>query len=186
MIFKIDNDYTSTYSLLPDITDLATKMPHYSQRYRAKPRLDNWVAPKASFFACENYEGQGEQLPDVTTWALGNLVLSPKAHQVFKDTLAPSGEFLPLIIGDDTYYMFNTLFVIPEKGIDRSQELEVVDSGIHMGQKNVLFNENTLEGRCVFKTATDKLSFSYATEAFKRMYTENHFTGLTFEKLGVK
>lgn len=186
MIFKIDNDYTSTYSLLPDITDLATKMPHYSQRYRAKAKLENWVAPKASFFASENYEGQGEKLPDVTTWALGNLVLSPKAFHVFKDTLAPSGEFLPLIIGDDTYYMFNTLFVIPETGIDRSRELEIVDSGVHMGQENVLFNENTLEGRCVFKTPTDKLSFSYATDTFKHVYTEHQFTGLTFEEIRLK
>ena len=186
MTYKIEYDFENCYLLLPDLSDLAIKMPSYSQRFRAKPRLANWVAPKASFYASENYEGQGEKLPDVTTWAQGNLVLSPKAYEVFKDTLAPSGEFLPLIIGDDTYYMFNTLFVIPEEGIDRSHQLEVVNSDVHMGQENVLFDDNSLDGRCVFKTPTDKLSYSYVTEAFKRIYTENHFAGLILEEIHLK
>jgi len=186
MIYKLDSDFKNSYSLLPDINDLATKMPSYSQRFRAKPRLEGWVAPIISFYASENYEGQGEQLPDVTMWALGNLVLSPKAYRVFKDLLAPSGEFLPLLLGDDIYYMFNTLFVIPEEGIDRSQELEIIDSGVHMGQDNIQFDEAMLDGRCIFKTPTNKLTFSYATEAFKRLYTENDFSGLTFEKAQLK
>lgn len=186
MIYKIEYDFVNTYLFTPDISDLATKMPSYSQRYRAKPRLDSWVAPKASFFASENYEGDGENLPDVTTWALGNIVLSPKAYLVFKDLIAPAGEFLPLIVGDDTYYMFNTLFVIPEEGIDRSQAVDVVNTGVHMGQDRVLFREEFLAGSHVFKSPTNKLVFSFVTESFKRLYDENHFCGLTFEKVGLK
>jgi hypothetical protein len=93
MIYKIQYDYKECYLLVPDGEDLLTKMPHYSQRFRAKPRLESWVAPKFSFFASENYEGEAEQLSDMSVWALGNLVLSPKAFEVFKDMLAPSGEF---------------------------------------------------------------------------------------------
>lgn len=185
MIYKIIYDYKKSYLLLPDLNDLATKMPSYSQRFKAKPRLANWVAFKASFFASENYEGQDEQLPDVTTWAIGNLVLSPKAYEVFKDCLTPSGEFLPLIIGSDTYSMFNTLFVIPEEGIDRSHEVEVVDSGVHMGQDNIVFNEAALDGRNLFKTPTDKLRYSYCTKAFKTVYEQHAFKGLVFEEVTV-
>jgi len=185
MTYKTEYDFKKSYLLTPDLTDLAIKMPSYSQRFRAKPRLAGWVAPKASFFASENYEGQGEQLPDITTWAQGNLVLSPKAYQALNETLSPSGEFLPLIIGDETYYMLNTLFVVPEEGIDRSQELEKVNSGVHTGQANVLFNEASLSGRSLFKTPTDKLSFSYCTEEFKTRYNQLSFKGLTFEKVAI-
>jgi hypothetical protein len=186
MTYLIDFDYKNYYSLLPDLSDLAIKMPSYSQRFRAKPRLAGWVAPIASFFASENYEGQGEQLPDISSWALGNLVLSPKAYNAFKDILAPSGEFLPLLIGDETYYMHNTLFVIPEEGIDRSNAVDVVNSGVHMGQNNVQFDEATLDGRSIFKSPTNKLTFSYATNVFKDIYTENDFSGLTFEEIHLK
>ncbi len=183
MSYKIQGNYKACYLLTPDLNDLATKMPSYSQRFRAKPRLESWIAPKFSFFASENYEGETEQLPDISIWALGNLVLSPTAYEVLKDILTPSGEFLPLIIGDDTYYMFNTLFVIPEEGIDRSHEVEVVDSGVHMGQESILFNEAALAGRSVFKTPTDKLRASYCTDTFKALYEKHGFKGLVFEEV---
>lgn len=96
MMYKIQDDYKECYLLLPDGTDLLTKMPSYSQRFRAKPRLESWVAPKFSFFASENYEGESEQLPDISIWALGNLVLNPKAYEVFEEMLTPSGEFFAL------------------------------------------------------------------------------------------
>lgn len=185
-MYKIECDFVNTYLFTPDISDLATKMPSYSQRYRAKPRLANWVAPKASFFASENYEGNGERIPDVTTWALGNIVLSPKAYLVFKNLMAPAGEFLPLIVGSDTCYMFNTLFVIPEEGIDRSQAIEVVNTGVHMGQDRVLFREEYLAGHHVFKSPTNKLVFSFVTEDFKRLYDENQCSGLVFEALSTE
>ncbi|MFL0809747.1 MAG: hypothetical protein K6L76_04975 [Agarilytica sp.] len=184
MIYRIENDFENCYSFLPDGSDLLLKMPSYSQRFRAKPRLEHWVAPIASYYASENYAGQGEQLPDVTTWAIGNIVLSPKAYEVFKDLLAPSGEFLPVHVGIDTYYIFNTLYVIPEEGIDRSHAVEAVDAGVHTGQERVLFRESVLSDHHVFKSPTNKLSYSFVTEAFKRLYVENSFSGLVFR--GVK
>ena len=105
---------------------------------------------------------------------------------MFKDLIAPAGEFLPLIVGDDTYYMFNTLFVIPEEGIDRSQAIDVVNTGVHMGQDRVLFREEYLAGNHVFKTPTNKLVFSYVTESFKRLYDKNQFSGLVFETVEIK
>lgn len=186
MIYKIQDNYKEYYLLLPDGNDIFTKMPSYSQKFRAKPRLDSWVAPNFSFYASENYEGETEQLPDISLWALGNLVLNPKAYDVLKDTLASSGEFLPLIIGDVTYYMLNTLFVIPEEGIDRSNEIEIVDSGVHMGQKNIVFNETALGGRDIFKTPTDKLRASYCTKVFKALYDQHKLNGLVFEALSTE
>ncbi|WP_281649197.1 hypothetical protein [Parendozoicomonas sp. Alg238-R29] len=182
MSYLINHDFENYYSLTIDVADLTSKMPSYSQRFRAKPRLENWVAPKSSFYKSENHSGKEESIPDITTWALGNLVLSPNAYKVLNEKLASSGEFLPLLVGDKTYYMFNTLFVIPEHAIDLSEAVDVIDSGVHMGKKNVKFDESKIEDHLVFKSKTNKLTYSFATEKFKSMYSENNLTGLTFKK----
>ena len=183
MIYKLEYDYKDCYLFKPDLDDLAIKMPSYSQRFRAKPRLDNWVAPKALFFASENYEGQSEKLPDITTWAIGNLALNPNAHQVCKDLLESSGEFLPLIIDDEKYYMFNTLFVIPETGIDYSESVDMIDSGVHIGQKNARFILPELGKNIIFKAPTNKLTYSFATQKFVDIYHEHKLNGLQFERV---
>jgi hypothetical protein len=183
MTYLIEDDYENYYSLTLDVSDLAIKMPSYSQRFRAKPRLDSWVAPNASFYASDNYTGKGEALPDITTWALGNIILSPKAYLAFRDIMASSGEFLPLLIDGETYYMFNTLFVIPASATDLTGAVDIVNSGVHMGQGNVKFDEEQILGHCLFKSPTNKLTSSFVTKDFKSKYDENHFTGLVFKEL---
>lgn len=182
MIYKIDYDFENYYSLHLDGNELFSKMPSYSQRYRVKPRLDSWVTPEAMFFASENYKGEGEKLPDLTIWALGNIVLSPKAYAALNKLLEPSGEFLPLRINNETYYMFNTLFVIPETGIDRSESIEIIDSGAHIGQDKVRFDLSSLDQKIVFKAPTNKLSYSFATQEFVDKCNEFDLQGLKFEK----
>lgn len=182
MSYLIDHDFENFYSLTIDIADVTSKMPSYSQRFRAKPRLENWVVPKASFYKSENYSGKEESIPDITTWALGNLVLSAYAYKVFNEKLASSGEFLPLLVGNKTYYMFNTLFVIPEHAVDLSEAVDAIDSGVHMGKKNVKFDDSKIENHLIFKSKTNKLTYSFATETFKNIYDENDLTGLTFKK----
>ncbi|WP_051786160.1 hypothetical protein [Endozoicomonas numazuensis] len=183
MSYLIDYDFENYYSLTMDVEDLVTKMPSYSQRFRAKARLASWVSPKASFYESENYSGLKDNIPDITTWALGNLVLSPKAYSVLKDRLSSSGEFLPLLVGNETYYMFNTLFVIPESAIDLSEAYDAVDSGVHMGKKNVKFDEAKIKNHFIFKSPTNKLTYSYSTNEFKSIYDDNGFTGLVFKDI---
>jgi hypothetical protein len=66
--------------------------------------------------------------------------------------------------------------------------VEIIDSGVHLGQGNVSFDESFLglEGIAVFKTPTDRLVFSYCTEEFKKLYEDNGFKGLVFEPVEVK
>ncbi|MFT6266487.1 MAG: hypothetical protein ACJAWS_002649 [Oleiphilaceae bacterium] len=184
MTYLIEDDYENYYSLTLDVLALAIIMPSYSQRFRAKPRLDSWVAPNVSFYASDNYTGKDTALPDITTWALGNIILSPKAYLAFRDIMAPSGEFLPLLIDGETYYMFNTLFVIPASATDLTGAEDIVNSGIHIVQGNVKFDESQISSHCIFKSSTNKLRSSFATKDFKSKYDENHFTGLVFKELG--
>lgn len=70
MSYLVDSDFEKYYSLALDVSDLAEKMPSYSQRFRAKPRLDKWIAPKAHFYASDNFTSKEESIPDITIWAL--------------------------------------------------------------------------------------------------------------------
>ena len=183
MSYKLLHDYLCTYSLLIENDELWDKMPDYSPKYRAKPKADDWVAPKASFFASANYEGSANALPDVCTWATGNLVFSEAAYNVFKEQLEQSGEFLPILVGDSIYYVFNTLKVIPDEGVNKEKAVDLIDSGVHLGLDNITFKEEALEGAVVFKSKTDRLVYSYCTDEFKDLYEQNDFKGLKFEEV---
>lgn len=183
MSYLVEQDYENFHSLILDLSDVAEKMPSYSQRFRAKSRIDNWVAPKASFYPSENYTGADVRIPDITTWALGNLVFNPKSFSIFKDLISSSGEFLPLLLEGETYYMLNTLFVVPDDSIDRSQSVDIIDSGVHLGQDRVNFDESQFQDKLVFKSSVNKLTFSFVTEQFKNIYDEYSLTGLTFKDI---
>ena len=90
---------------------------------------------------------------------------------------------MPINIEGETYYLFNVLYIIPESATNREKAVEIVDSGVHLGQGNVSFDESFLglEEMAVFKTSTDRLVFSYCTEQFKNLYENNGFKGLIFE-----
>jgi hypothetical protein len=188
MIYLLKNDFKNTYSLLTDNVELGTKMPTYRPRFTAKPRLPEWVMPEASFYRSENCEGAEGVLPQVTTWSAGVLVLNPQAYEVLGRYLATSGEFLPLSINGETHYLFNTLYVVPNAAIDDSKAVEVIDTGVHLGQQNVTFDEDFLrsENVTVFKSNTNKLLYSFCTDEFKKIYDENGFKGLIFDPVTVE
>ena len=188
MIYKITDDYINTCSLLIDNVELGTKMPTYRPRFFAQPRAQEWVTPKASFFFGDGKEEMKEDLPDVTTWSTGVLAFNPKAYDVFHESLSKAGEFLPISVYGETYYLFNTLYIIPDTAVNKSKAVEVIDTGVHFGQTNVAFDEKLLasENISVFKSNTNKLLYSFCTDEFKNVYESNNFTGIVFELAYVK
>lgn len=188
MIYKLKDDHPISCLLLIDGVELHTKMPTYKPRFFAKPRLQEWVMPDASFFFSDGAEQMKEDLPDITPWSTGVLAFNPKAYGVFHSLINKAGEFLPISVYGETYYLFNTLYVIPDTAIDKSKAVEVIDTGVHHGQTNVAFDEAFLgaEKIMVFKSNTNKLLHSFCTEEFKRLYEDNGFKGLVFEPVDVK
>lgn len=59
----------------------------------------NWVA----------IAGRENKIPDITTWEGATLLLSKSAYDVLYHEIKPFGEFLPCIISDCEYQMFNCL-----------------------------------------------------------------------------
>jgi hypothetical protein len=183
MIYKLGYDFENAAMLSIDGVELVKKMPTLRPKFFATSRQREWVAPEATFYYSENFKGKTEDTPDVTVWSTGVLVFNPKAYDVFHSPLSKSGEFLPVSVFGDTYYLMNTLYIIPDAAIDKSKAVEVIDTGVHFGQTNVIFNEDFLssENVSVFKSNTDKLLHSFCTEEFKNIYESNGFIGLIFE-----
>lgn len=184
--YRIQLAYDQFFSFMIPNAELGAKMPHFSPRFRAKPKLDQWVNVDAKFYAADNYMPDKPIIPDITTWATGNLVLGPKAYDALGRSLELSGEFLPVSVEGVDYYMLNTLKVIPESAIDRSRAKEVIDAGVNMGVTNVAFDTGQLDGAMVFKTPTDHCLHSYCTEEFKQLVEEFGLTGVEFEEVSVE
>ena len=181
--YKIQLVYDQFFSFMVPNAELGAKMPNFSLRFRAKPKSNHWVKVSAKFYAADTYIPDKPIIPDITTWATGNLVLGPKAYEVLGQALEPSGEFLPVSVEGIDYYIFNTLKVIPESAIDRSRAVDFIDSGVNMGQVNVGFDTDQLGEAKVFKTPTDHFLYSYCTEEFKKLVEEYGFSGIEFEEV---
>lgn len=188
MIYKLGYDYENAAMLSIDGVELVKKMPSLRPKFFATPRHSDWVAPEATFYYSENFKGRAEVTPDVTVWSTGVLVFNARAYEVFRSALSTSGEFLPVSVSGDTYYLMNTLYIIPDNAIDKSKAVEVIDTGVHFGQTNVTFNEEFLssDNVLIFKSNTDKLLHSFCTEEFKTIYESNDFIGLIFEPIGME
>lgn len=68
-----------------------------------------WKPLKTGF---SEIHGEKNLIPDICNWINATLFFSPKAYRFLKETLNPFGEFLPVLIGNDTYYIFNCLTIV--------------------------------------------------------------------------
>ncbi|MES2826301.1 MAG: DUF1629 domain-containing protein [Pseudomonadota bacterium] len=179
--YKLKSDYENFYSFIIENTGLFNKMPSFSAKFKAKPRLKDWVEPHGSFFQSENYRAKGVNIPDITTWLLGNLVLNENAYSLLHTHLLKLGEFLPVDSEGIKYYIFNALNIIVDEAIDQENTKSIIESGINMGLESLQFIPEKTRDQLVFKTNADKLAALYCTEKFNQLVTTNKLKGLSFE-----
>ncbi|TNC83311.1 MAG: hypothetical protein CSH37_14915 [Thalassolituus sp.] len=183
MIYQLEADFEAFYSFDFDVEDLLEKMPGYSQRFRAKPRLSGWIEPQGRFYKGTGFTGNVECIPDISIWALGNLVLNERAYDILSDHINGAGEFLPVRVDDKQYYMFNTLHILSSQAVDLTGAIEVVDSGVHFGASGLKVIEDDLNDVDVFKMKEEKLIHSFVTDGFKKLCKDAGLTGLSFLSL---
>jgi hypothetical protein len=183
MIYKLTKDFENSFSVLIEGEELYSKMPTYSPRFLATARSANWNMPEGSFYRTDNFKGANNSLPNISLFATGVVVLDGAAHEQFSKMLAPTGEFLPVSINGERHYLFNVLYVVPDEAVNLNNAVERVDSGVHLGQTNVTFDEQFLNEKSIllFKTKTDKLIFTYCTQVFKDQYESFGLKGIVFE-----
>jgi hypothetical protein len=111
-------------------------------------------------------EGEKNLIPDVSNWIGATLFLSPKAHRLLRDLLAPFGEFLPVFIGSETFFIFNCLTVV-----QANQSNEVLSVG-----------EASIQEKVVFKTLSQQCIDIYCTERLKSAIESFDLKGVVFDK----
>ncbi len=188
MIYKLKYDFENSALISIDGLELAKKMPSLRPKFFAQPKAQRWVEPEATLYRSEHFKGDVLIAPDVSIWSTGVLTLNAHAYKVLQPSLAKAGEFLPLSIDGEQYYLFNILYIVPDVAIDKENAVDVIDSGVHYGLDNVAFNEEYLSsnGILVFKTNTDRLLHSYCTSTFKELYENKGFKGMRFDPIVMK
>ena len=123
-VYAIRNDYTKYQDLdllLHDVTRHAPDEVGFDEINNFS--LTNlkmaswWVTPSTSFDTNAGFEDV--EIPDISQWDRGTLILSPKAYRLLGDILKTDsdGEFLPVDVEGETFYIFNCFVFGEEKSV---------------------------------------------------------------------
>ena len=131
-----------------------------------------WKTPETGFKANDAFPT--DSIPDVSVWPIASLVLSPKATRLLRDTLEPFGELLPVIVGDDTFHLFNCLTL----GEEDTTEFNYED-GMKMEMTSVTFKPGDLS---IFKSKQEKCLTLFCSDRFKSAIESFELDGISFDE----
>jgi hypothetical protein len=157
MIFSIQRDGYKFKELDLEVSDFIDFFPEEIDYVTAHEfsqhnisLLPTWKLLKTGF---SDIEGNENLIPDICTWIDATLLLSPKAKRILGDILGEYGEFLPLMINEEQYEVFNCLTLLDSK--DVTDEL-------------------------IFKTTDSNAIQLYCQDRLKDIITEFGFKGVAF------
>jgi len=135
-----------------------------------------WKTPDTEFI---DYEGEAPSvLPDISPWIDATFVLSPKAYRISGEMLKSSGEFLPVLIDTEIYYIFNCLtFGEADEGKSRFSYVEDMKMGLEY-----LEFKNSVSDLLVFKSKLESCLTLFCGERFKETVETFELTGVLFDK----
>ena len=134
-----------------------------------------WPTPDTKF---KNIEGaSSSSIPDISYWIDASLVLSPKAYRMLGDMLQPSGEFLPVSVGKDTYYIFN-LFVLGEADVEKCKH--DIHDDIQLGLNHLEFKESAAQ-HLIFKSTYESCLTVFCSDRFKNAVEDLGLKGIIFD-----
>ena len=134
-----------------------------------------WKKPETKFI---DYGGEPPSLlPDISCWIDATLVLSPKAYRMLGELLQPSGEFLPVLVRDETYHIFNCL--VPGEADEKNSVFEYVN-GNRFGLEHLEFMDSASE-LLVFKSTLQSCLTLFCNERFKNAVEGFGLQGIIFD-----
>lgn len=133
-----------------------------------------WVKPEVSF---NDTSKTGLPNPDISRWFGAALILSSKAHRFLNDSLKTYGEFLPVDVDNETYYVFNCLHWGDE---DSTASVVLEEDGVKYGVEKLVFLESAEES-LVAKSKLESGLTLFANERFKEAVLGFGLTGIEFD-----
>lgn len=140
-------------------------------------RGDNWPEIHAELFNRQLNNNEGG-IPNISDW-VGNMVFSKTAYNNLKIKLADCGEFLPITIGDNTWYIFNVT-AINDQVDETSSEQDIMD-GMIMGVHALAFKPEAPH-KMVFRSNYDRRMSTYCTDEFKQLIEDNGYSAILFRE----
>jgi hypothetical protein len=134
-----------------------------------------WKTPDTDFISVDGDESA--PIPDISLWLDAALVLSPKAYRMLGDLLKSSGEFLPVHVQDETFYVFNCL-VLGEEDTDKSRFEK--HNNITLDLKSLSFKESANQ-LIVFKSYLQNCLTVFCGERFKNATESFELMGIKFD-----
>lgn len=125
-----------------------------------------WPKMRTEF---NTFEDSENLIPDITPWIFATLVLSPRAYRLLEDTMKLFGEFLPILIGDETYYIFNCLTIAE------------VDEPLSVPNEKLVFKPGETEGKMLFKSPFQACLDIYCSGRFKEVVEASELKGIMFD-----
>lgn len=119
-----------------------------------------------------------KEVPDLSLWAEGTMVLASHAAESLESILAPYGEFLPIRAHGDPFYLFNCLTFVEQE--ERWKREVVPEEGVDGG--GIRFDEEVTDDQPVFKTIRDGGSNLYCNEEFRQEIIRLGLTGVRFSR----
>lgn len=117
-------------------------------------------------------------IPDITPWDNTMLVMNNKAYNALKEHLEPEGEFLPITVNGEKMKAFNCLSFGKE---DLSLTEKDYLDGYENGLKSLVFDEDDISNRLVFKSKMDGCARLYVSQKFKDLCEEFGLEGIRFD-----
>lgn len=181
-IYAIRNDYLRYRELDLSISDV---LRHRPENVPLDDVLDFhlqntamkswWTTPETEFL--KNNANSNAEIPDISRWVDSTLLLSPKAYRLLGDTLQSSGEFLPVSIDDDVFYIFNC-FVVGEA--DEKKSTFDHQGEMQLGLNHLEFLDDAASN-LIFKTPLESCLTLYCTNEFKEIIESFDLKGINFD-----
>ena len=142
---------------------------------------DWWPTPDTEFVAIDN--DSKALIPDISKWMDTSLVLSPKAYRLLGDTFKEWGEFLPITVRGEIFYIFNCLtFGLVHNNLCEKSYYE----GEEVGIKTIVFDNQDVATKLVFKTTYNSCIELYCGDRLKNIVQSYELSGVIFSEILVE
>lgn len=170
-----------------NLIDRSETIPLGKSIGRAEKVSHIWKRPQVEY-ETEIYQGMEVQpVSGLSNFILGELgiVWDKKAMDVLSPLVSESIEALPIICGDEEFYLINVIKVL--NCLDHSKsEFTRFSTGNIKRIDRYIFKEDCLENQHIFRLSETNYSKTYVSDAFKSIVEENQLVGLIFNEIPYK
>lgn len=182
-VYALNNDYTKFQDLDLDLWDIARQTPddvslddvnEFSIRNTSFKHW--WPTPETHFI--KNVGFDGTEIPDLSHWTNGTLILSPKSYRLLGDLLRQSGELLPVIVSAETYYIYNCQ-EFGDEDLSQTKFSYIDEQPFELIELS--FTPET-SNKLLFKSKSQNCVTLFCNDQFKKLIQDYELKGLSFDE----